>query len=102
VNHETQVLVQWGRVLAHPTRVALLRELSSMGEASPRVLADRIHQPLGQVSYHVRTLRSWDMLELRGTTARRGAVEHHYRLARSARPVIRAMLTLSTVGRTRR
>ena len=96
---EAQALARWGRVLAHPTRVALLRELDSMGEASPRILAERLDQPLGRVSYHVRTLRGWDLLELRGTTARRGALEHHYRLARSARPIVRAMLALTVAVR---
>ena len=94
---EAQALAYWGRVLAHPTRVGVLRELNSVGVASPRVLADRLHQPLGCVSYHVRALRARDLLELSGTTPRRGAVEHHYRLASSARPVIRAMLALDAL-----
>lgn len=91
---EAQALAYWGRVLAHPTRVRVLRELNSLGVASPRVLADRLDQPLGRVSYHVRALRAWNLLELSGTTPRRGALEHHYRLAGSARDVIRTMLAL--------
>ena len=98
---EVEALAYWGRVLAHPTRVALLRELDSMGEASPRLLADRLHQPLGNVSYHVRALRGWDVLELSGTTTRRGALEHRYRVARSARPVIDAMRALTARLRVR-
>ena len=88
-------LAYWGRVLAHPTRVALLRELDSIGEASPSVLAGRLREPLGRVSYHIRALSGWEVVELTGTTPRRGALEHHYRVARSARPIIHAMMDLS-------
>lgn len=91
---EARALAHWGRVLAHPTRVRILRELNSTGVASPSVLAGRLGQPLGRVAYHVRTLRAWDLVELSATTPRRGALEHHYRLTASARPVIQAMLAL--------
>ena len=91
----TQSMAYWGRALGHPTRVALLRELAVVDVASPRILAERLGQPLGRVAYHVRTLRGWRVLELTSTTPRRGAVEHHYRLAASAGPVIRAMLSLN-------
>ena len=94
-HHEAEPLAYWGRVLAHPTRVALLRELDSMGEASPHVLADLLREPLNRVSYHIRALRDWEVLELTATTPRRGALEHHYRVARSARPIIHAMMDLS-------
>jgi hypothetical protein len=66
-----------------------------MGEASPHVLADLLREPLNRVSYHIRALRDWEVLELTGTTPRRGALEHHYRVARSARPIIHAMMDLS-------
>ena len=92
---QTEPLAYWARTLAHPTRVAVLRELEAVGVASPRLLADRLGQPLGRVAYHVRALRGWQVLELSGTTPRRGALEHHYRLAAAARPVIRTMLAMS-------
>jgi hypothetical protein len=75
--------------------VALLRELDELGVASPRLLAERLGESLGGVAYHVRTLSGWRVLELSETTARRGAVEHHYRLAPVARAVVRDMLALN-------
>jgi hypothetical protein len=92
----------WARALAHPTRVAVLRELTTVDQASPQVLAKRLDQPLGPVAYHVRTLRGWNVLELTGTTHRRGAIEHHYRLTASAAPIIRGILSMNGVLRERR
>jgi hypothetical protein len=80
--------------LAHPTRVAVLRELTALDQASPQVLAKRLGEPLGPVAYHVRTLCGWRVVELTGTTPRRGAIEHHYRLTPRARPIIRALLSI--------
>lgn len=97
-NHEAQALARWARALGHPTRVAVLRELNAIGVASPRLLAERLGLPLGCVAYHVRTLRGWQLLELTGTTPRRGALEHHYRLAATAQPLIRTMLSLARVA----
>lgn len=48
-------------------------------EASPVVLADKLKEPLGTVSYHVRTLYDLGLLELVRTRPRRGATEHFYR-----------------------
>jgi hypothetical protein len=47
--------------------------------ASPSELAGELGEPLGNVSYHVRTLAELKCIELVRTTPRRGAVEHHYR-----------------------
>src|SRR5689334_7854771 len=91
---ESEQLAHWARALAHPTRVAVLRELSTIDVASPQALAKRLGEPLGPVAYHVRTLRGWRVVELTGTTPRRGAIEHHYRLTPKARPIIRALLSI--------
>jgi hypothetical protein len=48
-------------------------------EASPVVLAKRLGEPLGTVSYHVRTLYDLGVLDLVRTRQRRGATEHFYR-----------------------
>jgi DNA-binding transcriptional ArsR family regulator len=94
-NHDAQALARLGRALGHPIRVAVLRELNTIEVASPRLLAERLDLPLGRVAYHVRTLRGWQLLELTGTTPRRGALEHHYRLAATAQPLIRTMHSLT-------
>jgi DNA-binding transcriptional ArsR family regulator len=48
-------------------------------EASPSELAEELGEPLGNVSYHVRLLHELGLIDLVGTTPRRGAIEHHYR-----------------------
>jgi hypothetical protein len=45
---------------------------------SPNLLATAMDEPLGNVSYHVKTLLEYDTLELVKTEPRRGAVEHFY------------------------
>ena len=74
------------RALGHPLRQRLLILLHKYGEASPRELALRSGEPLGNVSYHVRILRENDCVELVRTEPRRGAVEHFYRA--TARPML--------------
>ncbi len=68
------------RTTMHPTQVAVLRELAP-AEASPNDLAERLGEPLGNVSYHVRRLQSFGLIELVRTAQRRGAIEHFYVLA---------------------
>jgi hypothetical protein len=46
--------------------------------ASPSELAQKLHAPLGNVSYHVRILASLNLIRLVSETPRRGSVEHHY------------------------
>ena len=66
------------KALAHPLRQKILVELSER-IASPSELAEELHEPLGNVSYHVRMLVDLGCIELVKTTPRRGALEHHYR-----------------------
>jgi DNA-binding transcriptional ArsR family regulator len=47
--------------------------------ASPSELADELEEPIGNVSYHMRTLADLGMVELVRTEPRRGAVEHYYK-----------------------
>jgi DNA-binding transcriptional ArsR family regulator len=68
------------RALAHPTRPRILRELADGGTMSPKQLAEQLDEPLGNVSYHVRTLKAAGLLTLDRKVPRRGAVEHYYRL----------------------
>jgi DNA-binding transcriptional ArsR family regulator len=69
---------RWVRAISHPLRIRILAMLDER-EASPVVLAGKLGQPLGTVSYHVRTLYELGLLDLVGTRPRRGATEHFYR-----------------------
>src|SRR5215211_3459933 len=66
------------RALSHPLRLKLLAALNE-GVASPNQLANRLGEPLANVSYHVRILLDLDCIELVETAQRRGAIEHFYR-----------------------
>jgi len=69
---------QLAKALAHPLRVRILSSLHK-GISSPNQLAQELGEPLGNVSYHVKTLLEYDCVELVRTEPRRGAVEHFYR-----------------------
>lgn len=69
---------QLAKALAHPLRVRILSALHQ-GISSPNQLAQELKEPLGNVSYHVKTLLEYDCIELVKTEPRRGAVEHFYR-----------------------
>lgn len=69
---------QVAKALAHPLRVRILSSLHK-GISSPNQLAQELGEPLGNVSYHVKTLLEYDCVELVKTEPRRGAVEHFYR-----------------------
>ena len=85
------------KAISHPLRqkilVSLNREVSS-----PSQLAGELGEPLGNVSYHVKILEDYEVIELVDTAPRRGAVEHFYRAI--ARPYIEgdhwSQLPLST------
>jgi DNA-binding transcriptional ArsR family regulator len=74
---------QLAKALAHPLRVRILTELHK-GISSPNQLAQKLGEPLGNVSYHVKTLLEYDCVELVKTEPRRGAVEHFYRATERA------------------
>ena len=59
--------------MAHPLRVQILSVLEQR-VASPRELSDELEAPLGNVSYHVRTLSSLGLIKLVKKTPRRGAI----------------------------
>ena len=65
------------KALAHPLRVQILSLLEER-VASPSDLAEELGAPLGNVSYHVRTLADLGLLKLVRRRTRRGAVEHYY------------------------
>ena len=65
------------KALAHPLRVQILAVLQDR-VASPSDLAEELGAPLGNVSYHVRTLAKLGLLKLVRKRQRRGAIEHMY------------------------
>ena len=73
-------VVQGQRAMAHPLRARILALLDGGGERSPVELARELDAPLGVVSYHVRVLADAGLVELARTSARRGAIQHHYKL----------------------
>ena len=64
--------------LAHPMRVEILAILNDR-MASPNELSKELEEGLSQISYHVKVLRDFEMIEMVKTEPRRGAVEHYYR-----------------------
>jgi DNA-binding transcriptional ArsR family regulator len=74
---------QLAKALAHPLRVRILSSLHK-GVSSPNQLSQELDEPLGNVSYHVKTLLEFECVELVKTEPRRGAVEHFYRATERA------------------
>ena len=66
------------KAMAHPMRVQIL-DLMNEREWSPRELQIELDEGLSQVSYHVKVLRDFELIEGTKTEPRRGAVEHYYR-----------------------
>ena len=71
--------------MAHPLRMQILMLLDER-VASPNELAKELQEPLGNVSYHVRTLADFGLVKLVRKRPRRGAIEHFYRAV--TRPTI--------------
>ena len=67
------------KAVAHPLRLRILDTIEQCGGiASPKQIAEVLDEPLGNVSYHVKTLLEFGWLDLVKTEPRRGAVEHFY------------------------
>jgi DNA-binding transcriptional ArsR family regulator len=66
------------KALSHPLRAHVLTILNER-VASPNQIAQELEEPLGNVSYHVKTLAEMGCIELVNTEPRRGAIEHFYR-----------------------
>ena len=72
------------KALAHPIRVRVLALLEGR-TMTPKQLALELDMPLENVSYHVRTLAKFGLIELHRRRITRGVVEHHYRTAERPR-----------------
>lgn len=65
--------------LGHPLRREILRAMADGKPVSPRELSEALHQPLSNVSYHVRVLVQSGVLKLVRTKPTRGSIQHFYR-----------------------
>jgi DNA-binding transcriptional ArsR family regulator len=66
------------KALAHKLRVQCLSILNER-VASPSQLAELLNEGLSKISYHIKVLKDYELIELVRTEPRRGAVEHYYR-----------------------
>lgn len=71
------------KALAHEDRVRCLAILNER-IASPNEMSEELEEGLSQISYHVKVLREYGMIELEDTAPRRGAIEHFYRATHRA------------------
>lgn len=69
------------KALSHEWRVQIL-SLVMDGEWSPKMINKELGFGLSQVSYHVKELKKYGLIEQTKTEPRRGAVEHFYRATR--------------------
>jgi DNA-binding transcriptional ArsR family regulator len=67
-----------GAIVAHPVRCRLLAIFADR-IASPNEAAHELNMPVGDVSYHVRTLKDAGVIELVDERPVRGSTEHFYR-----------------------
>ena len=65
------------KAMGHNLRVRILAYMNDR-PWSPRELADELDEGLSQVSYHVKVLHDFALIELVRTEPRRGAVAHYY------------------------
>jgi DNA-binding transcriptional ArsR family regulator len=92
---DTVVETRMMKALSHPLRWRILEHLAA-GPASPSMIATELGEPLGNVSYHVKILLSYDAIELVETRPVRGALEHVYRAIE--RPLTRLVETARAGG----
>jgi predicted transcriptional regulator len=64
--------------LRHPVRRDILRTMTGEEAISPREIASVLHQPLSNVSYHVRVLAECAAISLVDTKPVRGSMQHFY------------------------
>ncbi len=80
--------------LRHPLRRRILRRMDEDKAISPRELSSQLHEPLSNVSYHVRVLVDCSAVTLVGTQPVRGSMQHFYCSAIDA-PWARQVLGIS-------
>jgi DNA-binding transcriptional ArsR family regulator len=83
--------------LRHPLRRQILRAMAAQDQISPRAISDELHEPLSNVSYHVRVLADCGAVTLVDTAPVRGSMQHFYSTAIDE-PWALAVLGLSENG----
>lgn len=76
-----------GAIVSHPLRCRLLAIFAAR-VASPTEIAQELNMPVGDVSYHVRTLREAGVITLVDERPVRGSTEHFYSASLSKQPVL--------------
>lgn len=86
--------------IGHPVRVKALALLCEGKDtkASPNELSIALGEPLGNVSYHVRALLDANLIELKNTVPRRGAIEHYYSVTDAGRAGLDAAKVLGAAA----
>lgn len=74
---------------SHPLRLRILEEMRGRS-TSPNRLSAKLDEPLGNVSYHVKTLLEYDCIQQDKTEPRRGAVEHYYSVTPAGERLLRS------------
>lgn len=78
--------------LRHPLRRQILRAMVEQQPTSPRQISNELHEPLSNVSYHIRVLADCGVVTLVDTTPVRGSMQHFYS------PTIDAPWALTVLG----
>ncbi len=76
-----------GAIVSHPLRCRLLAIFADR-VASPTEIAQELGIPVGDVSYHVRTLREAGVIELIDERPVRGSTEHFYSASPMRQPLL--------------
>lgn len=71
------------KAMAHPMRVRILAYMNDR-PWSPNEISEELAEGLSQVSYHVKVLKDFELIEMTKLEPRRGAVEHYYRAIKRA------------------
>jgi hypothetical protein len=73
------------QAMTHPLRAQIFGDLSIPGAIwSPSDYAEKVRQPLGNVSYHFRELLKFGLVEIVKEEAVRGSTEHFYQAKKNA------------------
>lgn len=71
------------KAFSHDLRKEIIGALLELEVSSPNKIAEKLDQKLSNVSYHFRVLLDeCEVIELKKTEPRRGAVEHFYALTK--------------------
>jgi DNA-binding transcriptional ArsR family regulator len=71
-----------GEAMGHPVRFRMATALEEEPGLTARQLADRTGEPPRKVRYQLRLLRDDGLVQISGQGQRRGAIEHHFSMAR--------------------